>query len=180
MDGSIEVLVWPDVLNRTTDFWQPGTLAKVFGKIRSRGDQISLSLEQVDEYVLDHLEENNHTSNLIKDNKANSSENDEQSSGNENLMAQSDQKSESPVNKQSLIINIHESDNPLNDTHQLRELVQLLLEFQGSDPVKLNIHTNGKQVLMDLPEVQVKFCSELQTRLQDTLGNEAVHIMRIN
>ena len=180
VDGGIEVLVWPDVLNRTSDFWQPGILAKVCGKIRSRGDQISLSLEQVDEYVLDHLEENDHTNNLIKDNKANSSENDEQSSENENLMAQSDQESESQINKQSVIINIHESDNPLNDTHQLRELVQLLLEFQGSDAVKLNIHTNGKQVLMDLPEVQVKFCSELHSRLRDTLGNEAVHIMRIN
>ena len=95
-------------------------------------------------------------------------------------MAHSEQESESQINKQSVIINIHESDNPLNDTHQLRELVQLLLEFQGSDAVKLNIHTNGKQVLMDLPEVQVKFCSELQSRLRDTLGNEAVHIMRIN
>ena len=137
-------------------------------------------MEQENEYVPDHLEENDHTNNLIKDNKANSSENDEQSSENENLMAQSEQESESQVNKQSLIINIHESDNPLNDTHQLRELVQLLLEFQGSDAVKLNIHTNGKQVLMDLPEVQVKFCSELQSRLRDTLGNEAVHIMRIN
>ena len=137
-------------------------------------------MEQVDEYVLDHLEENNQTSNVIKDNKANASQNNDQSSENESLMAHSEQESESQINKQSVIINIHESDNPLNDTHQLRELVQLLLEFQGNDTVKLNIHTNGKQVLMDLPEVQVKFCSELQSRLRDTLGNEAVHIMRIN
>ena len=48
VDGGIEVLVWPDVLNRTSDFWQPGILAKGCGKIRARVEQISLSLEQVD------------------------------------------------------------------------------------------------------------------------------------
>ena len=179
VDGSIEVLVWPDVLARTADFWRPGILAKVYGKIRSRGDQISLSLEQVDEYLLKDSEDMDHNNDFIENESLIAVENNKPMSENVKIMPRTEPESDSETDRQALIINIHESDNPLDDTHQLRELVQLLLEYRGNDSVKLNIHTNGKQVLMDLPEVQVKFCSELQSRLQNALGNEAVNITPI-
>ena len=180
VDGGIEVLVWPDVLNRTTDFWKPGFLARVSGKIRSRGDQISLSLEQVDEYIPDYSDDIDHANKTIQNDNVVQSENTGSSLASRHLTEPSEPASDSQIDKQSLIIDIHESGNPLDDTHQLRELVQLLLEYHGVDSVKLNIHTNGKQVLMDLPEVHVKFCSALQSRLQSVLGSEAIHITRIS
>ncbi|MEK7814344.1 MAG: DNA polymerase III subunit alpha, partial [Chloroflexota bacterium] len=51
LGGSIEVIVWPDVLERTQSAiggWNPGKLARVTGRLRVRGDQFSLACDQVE------------------------------------------------------------------------------------------------------------------------------------
>ena len=53
--GSIEVMVWPDALERTADCWQEGTLIQVTGRIRMRGDQFSLACDQVGPYDFDSV-----------------------------------------------------------------------------------------------------------------------------
>ena len=51
LGGQVEVLVWPDVLERTADMWGSGKLLKATGKLRLRGDGYSLACDQVAAFV---------------------------------------------------------------------------------------------------------------------------------
>ena len=51
LGGPIEVIVWPDVLERTAEFWSDGSLLRATGKLRMRGDSYSLACEQVSAYA---------------------------------------------------------------------------------------------------------------------------------
>jgi len=48
LSGSLEVMVWPDVLERTNEHWKEGNLLRISGKLRLRGDEHSLVCEQVE------------------------------------------------------------------------------------------------------------------------------------
>ena len=47
LGGQVEVLVWPDVLERTASMWGNGKLLRATGKLRLRGDGYSLACDQV-------------------------------------------------------------------------------------------------------------------------------------
>ena len=45
LGGFLEVMVWPDTLQRTAEVWQDGRLVLVAGRLRLRGDQMSLACD---------------------------------------------------------------------------------------------------------------------------------------
>ena len=51
LGGPVEVLVWPDVLERTGEFWTVGKLLRATGRLRLRGDGYSLACDQVSLFV---------------------------------------------------------------------------------------------------------------------------------
>ena len=51
LGGPVEVLVWPDVLERTAELWSAGKLLRATGKLRLRGDGYSLACDQVAPFV---------------------------------------------------------------------------------------------------------------------------------
>ena len=51
LGGPLEVMVWPDILDRTQGEWVAGRLVRISGKLRLRGDQLSLACEQVEQYT---------------------------------------------------------------------------------------------------------------------------------
>jgi hypothetical protein len=73
-------------------------------------------------------------------------------------------------------LGIHESEDPVEDAHLLREVVRLLLEYPGDDRVNLEIHMEERRVLMDLPVVSISYCDPLRGRLEELLGPNAVHV----
>jgi DNA polymerase-3 subunit alpha len=166
VDGSIELLIWPDILSKTDGLWHTGMLVKTQGKLRSRGEQLSISGEQAEEYFCPNQNESPNTpvQGITPKNDP---------------IAQPEitpmQKNIKQSGKQAIVLHIKESDNAFEDAHLLRELVQLLLEYQGEDSVKLNILTNGRRILMDLPAVNTSYCTELKTRLETILGNNTVN-----
>ena len=50
MDGSVEVFVWEELLGGTSGLWEEGRLVRIVGTVRVRGDQISISCTDADEY----------------------------------------------------------------------------------------------------------------------------------
>ena len=50
LGGQLEVLVWPETLQRTAEVWREGRLTVISGKIRERGDQTSLVCDDAEEY----------------------------------------------------------------------------------------------------------------------------------
>ena len=73
-----------------------------------------------------------------------------------------------------MCLGVTESENPTADAQLLREAIGVLLDYPGNDRVNLTIHIGGRRVLMDLPVISAGFCPDLQRRLEDLLGLDAV------
>ena len=52
LDGNIEMVVWPNVLERTASLWENGSFVSVTGEVRERMGRVSLSVEEAHEYQL--------------------------------------------------------------------------------------------------------------------------------
>ena len=221
LGGQVEVLVWPDVLERTSGMWATGKLLRATGKMRLRGDGYSLACEQVSDFVPPPASEapvNAESVPVIKETKApaasqvngysgngsgsgNGTAQNQQrrpgngtngsnrhqpngsyrtSSGNGNGQSGNGANGESGAttvsiaNTRTVFVGIMESDDPVEDAHLLREVISLLLEYPGKDRVNLEIHTDGRRVVLDLPVVSTGYCEEMRGRLEEMLGSNSV------
>jgi len=52
LDGSLEVVAWPEIYERTQGIWREGALLRVSGKIRTRDERVSLVCDQVEIYTI--------------------------------------------------------------------------------------------------------------------------------
>ncbi len=53
LGGQLEVIIWPESLQRTEEVWQPARTVRVAGKVRLRGDQVELVCDDAEEYSHD-------------------------------------------------------------------------------------------------------------------------------
>ncbi|MDP3062460.1 MAG: hypothetical protein Q8O40_04485, partial [Chloroflexota bacterium] len=72
--------------------------------------------------------------------------------------------------KRIVVIKLVESGQAGPDAQLLQDVLRTCLEFPGSDRVQLEIRTNGKRVLMDVPIVTTSYSPELHQRLDLMLG----------
>ena len=154
--GSIEVIAWPDVLEKTRDIWKEGNLLQVSGKLKLRGDELSLHCDQGRVYDVDPTQPapaNGKTTNGTQPAPS----------------AQPD-----VGGPTTLLISLAESEDFEEDTHLLREVVRTLLEFEGADRVHLEISTANKRVLLDLPRITTGYCPDLHQRLEELTGQSTV------
>ena len=85
LGGPVEVLVWPDVLERTGDMWATGKLLRATGKLRLRGDGYSLACDQVAAFVSSAPQEGARETSqppVVRESSSPAQENDQ--SGNDN------------------------------------------------------------------------------------------------
>jgi len=66
---------------------------------------------------------------------------------------------------------LKESDDVKRDQIVLDDVKRLLLGYSGSDDVALEIETESTVVVMDWNPVKVDACEELQTNLNNILGD---------
>ncbi|MDP6668058.1 MAG: DNA polymerase III subunit alpha, partial [Dehalococcoidia bacterium] len=52
LDGNIEMVVWPNILEQTPDLWENGNFVSVMGEVRERMGRVSISVEEAHEYQL--------------------------------------------------------------------------------------------------------------------------------
>jgi hypothetical protein len=69
-----------------------------------------------------------------------------------------------------VVIRLVESGQAGQDAQLLQDVLRACLEFPGGDRVQLEIRTNGKRVLMDVPIVTTSYGPELHQRLDLMLG----------
>ena len=53
LGGQLEVIIWPESLQRTEEVWHPGRTLRVAGKVRLRGEQVELVCDDAEEYASD-------------------------------------------------------------------------------------------------------------------------------
>ena len=185
LSGSLEIIVWPDVLARTEPIWQEGKLLRTTGKLRLRADQFSLACDRVQEHSSGETTavngDNPPAANgeaIIPSNSAKgrrssveSPPSGDSASGGPIAGVPSNGKSHHVVS-----LRVTESDDAASDSQLLREVIGVLLEHPGTDRVNLDIRTRGRKILMDLPVVSTGYCEGLRERLESLLGPDAVRL----
>ena len=69
-----------------------------------------------------------------------------------------------------------ETEQPQEDQHLLRTVLETLLDYPGTDAVDLLIWSEGKRWRLEMPIVTTGYCEELAARLDEILGHDAVTI----
>ena len=72
--------------------------------------------------------------------------------------------------RRKLLINMTETDRPDEDQMLLREVLQTLLDYPGTDAVDLLITSQGRNWRLEMPIITTGFCPALETRIHDLLG----------
>ena len=191
LGGILEVMVWPDSLQRTMDVWQDGRLVMITGKVRSRGDQMSLACDSAMEYdpenptpVPDSVPGRTWKSYKDDGEGFHRNGNGNKSNGSRSIVDNVNGKkarmtivNSIPTDPQKVVrLAVTESEDPSHDAHLLREVIGVLLEYPGRDRVNLDIRTNEKLVRMDLPVVSTGYCEGLHSRLEELLGTDTVTV----
>lgn len=52
LDGNIEMVVWPNILEQNPNLWQNGSFVSITGEVRERMGRVSISIETAHEYQL--------------------------------------------------------------------------------------------------------------------------------
>jgi len=195
LGGFLEVMVWPDILQRTADVWQGGRLVLLTGRLRLRGNQMSLACDGAVEYdpenpsavPLPAKPHNGYTNGGYKNGngqngngngyKSNSDGRKAATPGINEKKAHMTTGNNSPAEPQKVVcLTVTETDDPSRDAHLLREVIGVLLEYPGRDRVNLDIRTGEKRVRMDLPVVSTSYCDGMHTRLEELLGPDTVAV----
>ena len=191
LGGPIEVIVWPEVLERTQGIWQEGHLLRATGKIRMRADQFTLVCDQVQEYESKdspNMVANGHPA--INGNGAGKIRGDGSYAGSANKKV-SGSTGGNPTRRSSKItiddspsrtvsLGVTETADAASDAQLLREVIGVILDFPGKDKVNLAIRTGGRKVVMELPVVSTGYCPDLKQRLEVLLGTDTVALSEKN
>jgi len=189
MDGSVEVFVWENVLEKTQGLWQEGRLVKVMGTIRARDDTVTISCLSASEHVVGPGAEGaalapsqpvepapkpapvmeskpvQHIAERQQENKAYRATN-----GDAKAAAPARPGNGAPPPVRRLRLRIHETGEQERDREMLERVKNTLLDFQGQDEVGLEIATEGRIIALDWTRIQVNVCDDLENRLRTLLG----------
>ncbi|MCH8061760.1 MAG: DNA polymerase III subunit alpha [Chloroflexi bacterium] len=190
LDGAIEVFVWEDVLQQTEGLWQGGKLVEVTGTLRVREDQMSVScLSAIEFRVPDASDEVEVRAPQIQADDAGEAEELEDGAI---LVTEAAESTKDPgtagrpvangasgqapaatngAGSYRLNLRIRETDEPDTDKFLLEDVKRLLLEYQGQDEVVLEIAAKGRVITMEWTMVRVSASPELESRLQELLGD---------
>ena len=67
-------------------------------------------------------------------------------------------------------------DEQKHDANTLREVIGVMLEYPGRDRVNLEIRTEGRRVVMEMPVVSTGYCDDLRDRVEDILGPDTISV----
>ncbi len=170
MDGGVEVMAWPKVLEETEGLWVEGNFLWVAGRVRVRDDQVSIYCDEAKEYQLPGPE------NSPASSPPPVTPLQEETVASEPVRPSPPGPPSAPPQRRCLRLRLRETDRPDQDEGLLRDAIALLLEYQGGDPVRLEIATNGRKVHLNMSLVTVNCCEEMVKRLQQMLGHQAVQL----
>ena len=205
LGGQMEVIIWPESLQRTEEVWHPARTVRVAGKVRLRGDQVELVCDDAEEYAHDRPSTltaappqparangngNGHSNGSGAPPKANGNGNGQaaaksngngHSNGNGNGNGNGSHSPAAPTagangGSNRLVRLIVTEDDQKHDANTLREVIGVMLEYPGRDRVNLEIRTSGRRVLLDMPVVSTGYCDDLRDRVEDILGPDTVTV----
>jgi len=199
LDGEVETVVWPNILQGTRAMWEDGKFITIMGTVRERDNRVSVAVDTVTEYKFGDVNQsaaapapaaagianapmaaaptpatngNGHTAVGIAEAppRLAAAQNGSYHVGVNNGNGNGNGHAASVVASGSIIVRVTETEQAREDRYQLEDMVKTLLDFRGEDYVTLEIKTSHDVVSLEMPFIKVRNCPELTTRLTEMLG----------
>ena len=186
--GSIEVMVWPDIYERTVDLWVQGRIVLAQVRVRERGDRIAAGVQEIVPYeddfsppawVAQRQPRGNGTANghatigeISNDTLAPALP--EPASIDQDAAVGEAASPESPfplnvTRETSLALEFEETDDEVADQQRLTAVFRLLQEHPGDDTVLLTIRTRGGEAI-DLSLPTAALDGDLRSQICEAVG----------
>jgi DNA polymerase-3 subunit alpha len=167
LSGTVEVTVWPDVLETTPDLWSQGNIVLVLARVRERGDRLQCSVQQATLYQGGSVSAETF---VIPDWLQEGYRERRPRTPTPSPPPRPPQPQAPPAGrKQRLHIAVRETDDESADLERLSAVMAALAEFPGEDEMRLIVQTrDGEEVPMALPSARA--CVELRDRIGSLLG----------
>ena len=167
MSGSVEVVAWREVFERTQPLWVEGNILTVEGKVKVRNDSISIHCDSVQRYE--------QPSEGAEDPQSQPSP-AEPSVMSEPATISPQSSEERPL---EVWLKIQEAGNRDEDVQRLRTAMSLVQEYPGRDNLFLEIGEGQRKSRMEIPGLRVGYCPELHKRLASLLGEDGVVVEKV-
>ena len=165
LDGSVELLVWEDALNKTATLWEPGRILTIKGLLKDRLGESTINVKNAKGLDLKNMLNTDDSSKNVGLNQAIDS--------NTNKLEHKNNNTDFPVSnvesKKKLILHIRESGDISKDQSLIDDIKVALLNSSGNDEVGFEIETDSTVVLMDWQPVKVRVTQDLQYELNEIL-----------
>ena len=182
LEGSLEVTAWPDVYQVTRDLWAEGAILLVSGKVRARGDSVTVVCERAIPYKagseLQVAAAPTAWGRPFVPPEPAPLEDDEPASSWESAVALHDGPLEDePARAQRLVLRLLQTGDDAADAERLRQVLATLREHPGPIPVRLAVLNGGGPVWLDTG-LAVEMTPRLQRRLLTLLHETGVRLER--
>lgn len=182
LTGSVEVTVWNETYEPTSELWVEGNVLLVKGKVKVRDDRAQIVCDRVERYQPAEVSDETQTVQDISPASAPASTNNHilahsTSSNNQkgNGMTRVKNNKEAAIVKK-LIITIYQTDDIENDKMRFNMLMEILTRCPGKDKVKLVINTPDGTAEVEMKDITVSFEPALMDELVKMVGKENITI----
>ena len=156
LNGTVEVIIWPKVYATTRDLWQEGNILLVEGKVRVKDDRVQLNCDSVRHYQ------------------------PEAAPGEEAVITQpatatAVAEADSTPSRR-IVVSITQTPDEANDIAYLHKLMAIFTDFPGQDEISLRITNEEKVIHLKLSTIRINYCSELQQRLVELVGEDGLRL----
>jgi DNA polymerase-3 subunit alpha len=188
LDGNVEIVVWPNLLDKTINVWEQGNFVSVIGTVRERNGIVSLSVTDASIYqfnteggkIIDIEPRINDTKSQVT-NAKNYTNIPTGPIINDSVARQIKPKptvSDIAKEPETLLIQILESGNPTEDKFKIEDVFRLLLENPGQDEVTLHIMSSTNKLVKMVCPTTIKINAKLEERLGEVLGEENISVAK--
>lgn len=159
LQGTIEVVIFPDVWQRTRELWEPGRVLVVTGKVSAKKREPAILCEAVQVDVVRP--------------RGNGSE--EQRGRPSRPQSGSLSTTTGP---RRIEIIFRRSDDKEADIRLLSQVYQTLRRYSGEDRFMMYVEVDGRVYQLDFPNYTTRYCPELERELVELLGEGAVRVVQ--
>jgi len=149
LEGTIEVVIFPDVWQRTRELWESGRVLVVTGKVNARRQEPAIICDSVQVDVLRPRQQEQFR----------------------------DLPSPQRTGPRRIEITFHRSANREADIHRLGQVYRVLRRYSGEDRFILRVESDGQVWQLDFPNDTTGYCAELERELTALLGPGTVRVV---
>ncbi|MEE9198987.1 MAG: OB-fold nucleic acid binding domain-containing protein, partial [Dehalococcoidia bacterium] len=162
MGGTVEVVAWSEVFQRTEELWADGNILVVEGKVRVRNDRVNVVCDSVRQYEQPSEEPQKEQATPVD----------------AGPVAQTDdEETDTPgADRGPLLVwlKVVETGDEAEDLQRLKAAISLAREHPGGDRVLLEIREAQMKVRLEMPHLSIGYSQELHHRMASLLGEEGV------